>query len=317
MVQGVQAVERAQADLTALENKWHSQLRDQQRLSPHTLSAYRRDVAQLIVFLAEHFGRDISADDFTRLSLTDLRAFMAARRADGTASRSLNRSLSALRHFAGFLTENGIKASTAFSTINPPSGKAGLPRPVASQDVLKLIELALSSPPSNPSRAWMQQRDAALLTLIYGTGLRISEALSITHAHLANGDMLRITGKGGKQRDVPLLPLVRHALEDYLAVLPFAPRDDEPIFRGARGGVWSARQAQAMLAGLRRQLGLADSVTPHALRHSFASHLLAGGGDLRTIQELLGHAQLSSTQIYTAVDESALLSVYDKAHPRK
>ena len=306
-----------QADLTALEKRWHSQLRDQQRLSPHTLTAYRRDIAQFINFLSAHYGRDISADDFVRLSLTDLRAFMAARRADGTAGRSLNRSLSALRHFAGFLTENGIMASPAFSTINPPASKAGLPRPVASQDVLRLIELASSSCASNPSRAWTGKRNAALLTLIYGTGLRISEALSITGAHLADGDMLRITGKGGKQRDVPLLPLVRHALEDYLTALPFAPRDDEPVFRGARGGVWSARQAQAMLAGLRRQLGLADSVTPHALRHSFASHLLAGGGDLRTIQELLGHAQLSSTQIYTAVDENALLSVYDKAHPRK
>ncbi len=303
----------AQADLAALLERWHSQLRDQQRFSPHTIAAYRRDVGQLIDFLATHFARAVKVDDFTDLSLTDLRAFMAARRSAGTAGRSLNRSLSALRHFAGFLTDNGLKASTAFSTVNPPRGKAGLPRPVASQDVLRLIELALTSASAN----WMGKRDAAFLTLIYGTGLRISEALSVSDAHLAKGDMLRITGKGGKQRDVPLLPLVRHALEDYRAAMPFAPRDEEPLFRGARGGVWSARQAQAMLAGLRRQLGLADSVTPHALRHSFASHLLAGGGDLRTIQELLGHAQLSSTQIYTAVDENALLSVYDKAHPRK
>jgi integrase/recombinase XerC len=162
------------------------------------------------------------------------------------------------------------------------------------------------------------RRDAALLTLLYGTGLRISEALSLARQDFEGADtMLRVTGKGGKQRDVPLLPLVVHALNDYLAAQPFGLRREDKVFRGLRGGVLAPRQAQAMLAGLRRAIGLPDNVTPHALRHSFASHLLSGGGDLRTIQELLGHALLSSTQIYTQVDEAALLAVYDKAHKRQ
>ena len=182
-----------------------------------------------------------------------------------------------------------------------------------SDTVLRLIELALTT--GKPS--WVGHRDAALLTLLYGTGLRISEALSLTKSGFENTDMLRVTGKGGKQRDVPLLPLVRQALADYLDRQPFGLRNDEAVFKGVRGGPYSARQAQSRLAELRRQLGLPESVTPHALRHSFASHLLAAGGDLRTIQELLGHAQLSSTQIYTAIDEAALMNVYDKAHPRK
>lgn len=303
----------AHDELAAQIGRWDGVLRDQQRLSPHTRDAYRRDLEHLIEFLHAHYARPVATADFANLSLADLRGFMAARRNAGIGSRSLNRNLSAFRHFTGFLADQGHAVSDAFATISPPPSKAGLPRPVADNDVLRLIELALSG----SREAWVGKRDAALLTLIYGTGLRISEALSVTPAHLEADNILRITGKGGKQRDIPLLPMVKNAVQDYLAAQPFGLQRDEMIFRGARGGVWSARQAQAMLAGLRRRLGLADSVTPHALRHSFASHLLAAGGDLRTIQELLGHAQLSSTQIYTQVDEAALLSVYDKAHPRK
>lgn len=296
-----------------LIDDWLAVLREQERRSPNTVTAYHRDVSQFLRFLHDHYGRVVTLSDIASLPLRDLRAFMAARRGDGVGARSLNRNLSALRHFTGFLAEAGHAVSDAFSTITPPPVAPGLPRPVTRKDALGLIELALSAAKTD----WIGKRDAALLSLIYGTGLRISEALSLTPAHLESGDMLRITGKGGKQRDVPLLPVLRHALTDYIDSQPFGLTRDESLFRGARGGAMSARQAQAMLAGLRRQLGLADSVTPHALRHSFASHLLAGGGDLRTIQELLGHAQLSSTQIYTAVDETALLTVYDKAHPRK
>lgn len=299
--------------LAAIISRWENVLRDQQRLSPNTLEAYRRDLSQFITFLEMHFEKPVEVADFATLAVADLRSFMAWRRANGTGTRSLNRSLSALRHFARFLADENITVSQAFSSLTPPPSKAGLPRPVSHEAILQLIELALST----PRMAWVGKRDAALLTLIYGTGLRISEALSLRQTDLHSGDMLRVVGKGGKQRDVPLLPLVDNALRDYLSAQPFGLRQDELMFRGARGGPWSARQAQAMLANLRRQLGLADSVTPHALRHSFASHLLSAGGDLRTIQELLGHAQLSSTQIYTAVDEAALLTVYDKAHPRK
>jgi integrase/recombinase XerC len=244
----------------------------------------------------------------------DLRAFMAARRADGVSPRSLNRALSALRHFTDYLQSRDIAVSPAFSALSGAKTRAGLPRPVGENDVARLIQCALYTARLD----WLGRRDAALLTLLYGTGLRISEALSLTREDIETAnDMLRVTGKGGKQRDVPLLPLVVRALNDYLAAQPFGLRHADKIFRGARGGPLAARQAQSMLAGLRRAIGLPDNVTPHALRHSFASHLLSGGGDLRTIQELLGHAQLSSTQIYTQVDEAALLAVYDKAHKRR
>ncbi len=293
---------------------WQGVLRDQLRLSEHTVAAYGRDVGTFLDFLHDHLGHTPHGADFAALHVRDVRAFMAARRGDGVGARSLNRALSALRRFSSFLEERGLETGAAFSAINPPRMRPGLPRPVAANDVLRLIAAAIEI----PQKAWIGQRDAALLTLLYGTGLRISEALSLTRRDIetAHG-LVRVTGKGGKQRDVPLLPLVVQALDDYLAAQPFGLRHDDKIFRGARGGVMSPRQAQAMLAGLRRAIGLPDSVTPHALRHSFASHLLAGGGDLRTIQELLGHAQLSSTQIYTEVDAAALLAVYDKAHKRR
>jgi integrase/recombinase XerC len=248
------------------------------------------------------------------LHIRDVRAFLAARRAHGVSARSLNRALSALRRFAAFLKECGLPISNVFDTMQGQKTAASLPRAVAAQDVLLLIGHALD----NPKTPWLGLRDGALLTLLYGTGLRISEALSISRRDVkAAHDMLRVTGKGDKQRDVPLLPLVAQALDDYLAAQPFGLRREDKIFRGQRGGVMTPRQAQALLSRLRRAAGLDESVTPHALRHSFASHLLAGGGDLRTIQELLGHASLSSTQIYTQIDETALLAVYDRAHKRR
>lgn len=293
---------------------WHRRLAHEERVSPHTLAAYLRDVRQFLAFLASY---DTAPPDLQRLGqLTprDMRSFMAARRQDGVEGRSLRRTLSGLRHFFAFLEAAGHAPSEVLSLINPPPAQKTLPRPVGSDDVVRLIELALTTPKQN----WLGLRDAALLTLLYGTGLRISEALSLTRRdwpqNAAQG--LRVTGKGGKMRDVPLLPMAHEAVGAYLKAAPFAFADTDRLFRGQRGGALSARQAQAMLANLRRQLNLPKSVTPHALRHSFATHLLAGGGDLRTIQELLGHAQLSSTQIYTEIDATALMDVYEKAHPR-
>lgn len=303
-------------NLSAAEllHDWHVMMRDQLRMSEHTISAYCRDATAFIAFLKSHLGHEPYGADFAELHVRDVRAFMAARRAEGVSPRSLNRAMSALRHFTDYLQSRDMRVSSAFSALSGAKTRAGLPRPVAENNVARLIQCALDTARLD----WVGRRDAALLTLLYGTGLRISEALSVTRQDIEDADtMLRVTGKGGKQRDVPMLPLVAQALNDYLAAQPFGLRREDKIFRGTRGGVLAARQAQSMLAGLRRTIGLPDNVTPHALRHSFASHLLSGGGDLRTIQELLGHAQLSSTQIYTQIDEAALLAVYDKAHKRR
>jgi integrase/recombinase XerC len=301
-------------DMRAALGAWYHLLAHEARVSPHTLSAYLRDVRQFLGFMATHKGGTLRLMDLASLDVSDMRAFMAARRNAGVDSRSLLRSLSGLRHFFAFLQTRGHSVSEALSLLSPPPAKKTLPRPVAADDVLRLIELALTT----AKQIWIGQRDAALLTLLYGTGLRISEALSLRAQDwpATPEQGLRITGKGGKMRDVPLLAMTHEAMNAYMHAAPFTFTADAMIFRGARGGPLSPRQAQMMLAALRRQLNLPKSVTPHALRHSFATHLLAGGGDLRTIQELLGHAQLSSTQIYTEVDANALLETYEKAHPR-
>ena len=302
------------AALAALLAQWQTALRDQKRVSPHTVGAYRRDVRQFLEFLSDHKGRPAGLEDLTALHVRELRAFLAARRQDGAGSRSLNRSLSGLRNFIAHLAAQGHTVSEALTLINPPRTPKSLPRPVGQDDALRLIGLALET----PKQSWVGQRDAALLSLLYGAGLRIAEALALRAGDVpAAGGMLSVTGKGGKMRQVPLLPLIHTALADYQEAAPFGFAAADPLFRGVRGGALSARQVQMTVAGLRRQLGLPDSVTPHALRHSFATHLLAGGGDLRSIQELLGHAQLSSTQIYTEIDQQALMAVYDKAHPRR
>lgn len=302
------------ADLQAILGAWYTRLAHEERVSPHTLSSYARDVRQFLDFLVRYDANPPGLSRLATLRTRDMRAFMAARRQDGVEGRSLLRALSGLRHFFAFLESAGHKPSNALSLITAPPAKKTLPRPVASDDVLRLIALALET----PTQKWIGLRDAALLTMLYGTGLRISEALNLAyHAWPEKADNgLRITGKGGKMRDVPLLVIAHQAVTAYMAAAPFAFAQNDTLFRGMRGGPLSARQAQSMLAGLRRQLNLPKSVTPHALRHSFATHLLAGGGDLRTIQELLGHAQLSSTQIYTEIDASALMDVYGKAHPR-
>ena len=304
----------ATPDLQKQCGMWLESLTVENRLSPHTVASYARDLAQFLDFLADHYARPPALADMSALQLADLRAFLAARRRTGAQSRSLNRSVSGLRNFARFLERRDTPISPAFNLLSLPKQTRSLPRPVAQNDALAMIRLALE----NAVGVWVGQRDAALLCLLYGTGLRVSEALQLDVENLPLGQdqSLRIRGKGNKERQVPLLPVVRQTLDDYMRAAPFGFAPQDPVFRGKRGGQLSARQAQMMVAGLRQALGLADTVTPHALRHSFASHLLAAGGDLRTIQELLGHSQLSSTQIYTEVDATTLRDVYDKVHPR-
>ena len=304
----------ATPDLQKQCGMWLESLTVENRLSPHTVASYARDLAQFLGFLADHYARPPALADMSALQLADLRAFLAARRRTGAQRRSLNRSVSGLRNFARFLERRDTPVSPAFNLLSLPKQPRSLPRPVAQNDALAMIRLALES----AADVWVGQRDAALLCLLYGAGLRVSEALQLDVENLPLGQdqALRIRGKGNKERQVPLLPVVRQTLDDYMRAAPFGFALQDPVFRGKRGGRLSARQAQMTVAGLRRALGLADTVTPHALRHSFASHLLAAGGDLRTIQELLGHSQLSSTQIYTEVDATTLRDVYDKVHPR-
>ena len=304
----------ATPDLQKQCGMWLESLAVENRLSPHTVASYARDLTQFLDFLADHYARPPALADISSLQLADLRAFLAARRHSGAQSRSLNRSVSGLRNFARFLERRNTPVSPAFNLLSVPKTTRSLPRPVAQNDALAMIRLALES----ASAVWVGRRDAALLCLLYGAGLRVSEALQLDVKSLppTQDRALRILGKGNKERQVPLLPIIRQTLDDYIRAAPFVFAPEDPVFRGIRGGRLSARQTQMMVAGLRRTLGLADTVTPHALRHSFASHLLAAGGDLRTIQELLGHRQLSSTQIYTEVDAQSLRDVYDKVHPR-
>ena len=301
-------------DLQQAIADWHRRMGDEARLSAHTQTAYQRDVLQFTTFLARHKTRALALADMAQFDLHDLRSFMAARRGAGAQSRSLLRQLSGLRHFLAYLHQHGHATNQSLALLNPPSAKKTLPRPLAANDALDLIRQALHG----GRQPWVGARDAALLTLLYGGGLRIGEALALNYADMpTNADMpLRVLGKGGKMRDMPILPLMLNMIADYIAVAPFAFMGDEPLFRGIGGGRLSARQVQMMVAAHRRALNLPDSVTPHALRHSFATHLLAAGGDLRTIQELLGHAQLSSTQIYTEIDARNLQAAYARAHPR-
>jgi integrase/recombinase XerC len=295
----------------ALED-WLAQGRARRGYSRKTIEAYRADVAGFLAFLAAHNGGAEGVSAVARLAVSDLRAFMAHERARGTSARSLARRLSAVRGFCGWLWEReGFDATTALSARGP-RGKARLPRPLAPQaarDIIGAVEVEAAEP-------WVAARDAAVLTLLYGLGLRISEALGLTGAQADLPAVLRITGKGGKERLVPVLPAARAAVAEYVRLCPHRIAKDGPLFLGVRGGALNPRLVQRAMEGARMRLGLPATATPHALRHSFATHLLAAGGDLRAIQELLGHASLSTTQGYTAVDAGHLLDVYEKAHPR-
>ena len=290
---------------------WLRDLGSVKRLAPKTLEAYGRDLGQFMNFLAGHMGGPVGLESLRQLRGADIRAFMAQRRTESLGSRSLARVLSALKSFFAFLEREGILASEALNVIRTPKVPRALPK------ALTIIEArqTISSTDEVEDRPWVAARDMAVIALCYGAGLRISEALALTRADL-EAETLRVTGKGGRVRMVPLIAPVRQAIDTYLGLSPFKLWPEEPLFRGVRGGVLSPRLIQLRMQQLRSALGLPPSATPHALRHSFATHLLGRGGDLRSIQELLGHASLSTTQIYTAVDTERLLESYAKAHPR-
>lgn len=291
---------------------WQAHLANDRRRSPHTVRAYVATAERLSVFLQEHHGQAPSPSSLLDLTQADLRSFLAARRGDGLANRSTARELSALRGFLNFAATRVDRAHYSPPMMKGPRIKRSLPRPIAPDQVLNLAhEIADRDAP-----AWVQARDWAVILLLYGCGLRISEAMGLTGDVLPLGETLLLTGKGNKQRIVPILPQVRDAISQYAALCPYDIDKADPLFRGTRGGALSATLVRRMMQQARNALGLPDSATPHALRHSFATHLLAGGADLRSLQELLGHASLSSTQIYTEVDAAHLLDVYENAHPR-
>ena len=305
------------ADVAAEIERWLSYLGAERRMSAKTLEAYRRDVTQFLAFLAEHLGGAPALKDLAKLSPQDVRAFMAARRAAGIGSRSLMRSLAGARSFARFLERNGKGKVGALAAVRAPKVPRSLPKPLGIVSAKQMSDADLRAGEERPQ--WVLARDAAVLALLYGSGLRISEALSLRRKDVpvpGAGDVILVTGKGNKQRMVPVLQNVLQLIADYLKLCPAEIAPNAPIFIGARGGPLSPRIIQLAMARLRGALGLPDSATPHALRHSFATHLLARGGDLRAIQELLGHASLSTTQIYTAVDSERLLEAYRSAHPR-
>jgi integrase/recombinase XerC len=305
----------AAPDVTAEIGRWLSYLGAERRMSAKTLEAYRRDVGQFLVFMTEHMGGAPSLKALAKLTPADIRAFMAARRAQGAGNRSLMRTLAGTRSFARFLERNGKGKVGALAAVRTPKLARTLPKPLSIASARRISDTDLRA--GEEREPWILARDAAVLALLYGAGLRISEALSLKRQDVVGApDALRVIGKGNKTRIVPVLPQINKAIADYIAVCPYELPADGMLFVGARGGPLSARVVQLAMARLRGALGLPDSATPHALRHSFATHLLARGGDLRAIQELLGHASLSTTQIYTAVDSERLLEVYASAHPR-
>jgi len=300
-------------------NAFTAYLRDDRRRSVHTVRAYAITAERFCAFLTEHIGGGIGAVEIRALKQADIRSYLAFRRGDGLTNNSAARELSALRAFLKFV--GGDEAQ--IPKIKGPKVRRGVPRPASPDDILALAGDAQD----NASEDWIGARDWAVLLLLYGSGLRISEALALTGKVLPLSDTLRVTGKRNKTRIVPLLPQVRAAIEHYIDLCPFPISNDfprckhddisgSPLFRGKRGGPLSPNMIRRVVQQARTRLGIADTTTPHALRHSFATHLLAGGADLRSLQELLGHASLSSTQVYTAVDAAHLLDVYQNAHPR-
>lgn len=294
----------------ALAARWRDHLIRDRRRSEHTARAYVATAHRLIDFLGEHLGGTVDGPALLRIEASDLRAFITRRRKK-LGNSSAARELSAVRGFLAFAAvEQGLEVQAP--RLKGPKKPRGVPRPVSPDEAVALAEDVAEA----ADVEWIAARDHALLLLLYGAGLRVAEALGLTGAALPLGEAVRVTGKRNKTRIVPLIPPVRQAIEHYLALCPYPPSREEPLFRGARGGPLRGELIRRAVRGARARLGLSERTTPHALRHSFATHLLGRGADLRSLQELLGHASLSSTQIYTAVDAAHLMDVYRNAHPR-
>jgi integrase/recombinase XerC len=295
----------------ALRKRWLDSLAHEKRASPHTLRAYGDDVARFLGFTVNHIGGAVSEKTLAKLTTADIRAFITHRRAEGLGAGGVQRALAAIRSFYKFLAREGVLENAAPKAVKTPRIRRPLPRPLSAEDAQRAIDVA-----GEHDIEWLAARDAALLTLLYGAGLRISEALALKRGDVPLGATLSVIGKGRKERVVPVLPVVAQALADYAAKIPFTGAPASPLFLSRRGRAMSAREAQGLMQKLRGALGLPERATPHALRHSFATHVLQGGADLRSVQELLGHSSLSTTQIYTAIDTRQLLETYSKAHPR-
>jgi integrase/recombinase XerC len=300
------------AALRAALGDWETWLAHERRLSPHTVAAYGRDLSDFLEFLTMHLGGPLSMAALDGLATADFRAWLSARAERGLARSSTARALSTLRGLFRWMEKRDLLHNTALASLRTPKVPQAVPKALSESEALSAITAA----GTQAKQPWVAKRDAAILTLLYGTGLRIGEALSLNREDRPEGSAMRIIGKGGKERLVPLLPVVVDAIGEYLQSCPHDLGPKDPLFVGVRGKRLQPGQVQALLRALRRALGLPETATPHALRHSFATHLLAGGGDLRTIQELLGHASLTTTQRYTAVDTAHLAEVYRNAHPR-
>jgi integrase/recombinase XerC len=300
-------------DLQGSIARWLAHLEFTEGRSPETIKAYDRDLRSFLIFLRRHLGHAPCLADLDRLDLKAFRGFMAARRKEGLTSRSLSRTMSALRTYIRWLDITGVSDNRAILRVGMPKLPHAVPKPLTIEKAAAVVDAI-----GDASETWIGARDTAVLLLLYGSGLRISEALALTprDAPTVGRDVIRITGKGDKERLVPILPVTQSAIDRYMGLVPFTLDPDQPLFRGAKGGPLSPRIIQLAIAHLRDALQLPATATPHALRHSFATHLLSAGADLRQIQELLGHASLSTTQVYTEVDRAQLLRVYDAAHPR-
>jgi integrase/recombinase XerC len=294
-----------------LMDAWLSSLAHERRMSPHTLRAYGDDASRFLNFLDGYRGARTNLTALQKLKPAELRAFLTERRNEGLGARGVQRALAAIRSFFRYLERENLADGAAARAVRSPKLPRTLPRPLSETDAARAIQDA-----GEDDEPWIAARNAALITLLYGTGLRISEALSLKRGDVPLGDTLTVLGKGKKERSVPVLPAVREAVEVYAKLCPFDPGRSGALFLSRRARPMSPRESQSLMQRLRGRLGLSPSATPHALRHSFATHLLQNGGDLRAVQELLGHASLSTTQKYTEVEGARVLAVYDKAHPR-
>jgi integrase/recombinase XerC len=299
-------------DTILLIQDWHRYLSSEKGYSNHTLTGYGHDLASFLTFLTSYRGDIITPELFTALQIRDFRSFLANRKNAGLSSRSLNRCLSSVRNFYRYLSRHKNIENNAIHALQGPKTPHKVPRPLSVEGAKTVIETVGELNEND----WTSLRDTAVISLLYGCGLRINEALSLNAEERPSGDTMRIIGKRGKERIVPILPAVREAIDAYISACPYSLEAGSALFRGARGGRLNARMIQLAMQKVRAAFGLPDNATPHALRHSFATHLLSNGGDLRTIQELLGHADLSSTQVYTEVDSARLMDVYDKAFKR-